>query len=86
MSATSAIPVIDFGRWFSGSVEEKRQVARALAEACRRVGFVYIINHGVSDQMLDEAFGWSKELFDLPEDKKMLAPHPPGYVLQSLKC
>lgn len=75
---TTALPVIDFSHWLQGSTEEKNRVAHDLAEACRRVGFVYVINHGVPDTLLDEAFSWSKKLFDLPEEKKMLAPHPPG--------
>ena len=77
MTSDNAIPVIDFGKW-RGSTEEKRAVTREFADACRRVGFVYIINHGVSDELLEEAFEWSKKLFDLPQEKKMLAPHPPG--------
>ncbi|KUI66804.1 hypothetical protein VM1G_02190 [Cytospora mali] len=72
------LPVIDFSRWYQGSPEERKKVAKDLAEACRSVGFVYIVNHGVAPDLLDEAFGWSKKLFDLPEEKKMLAPHPPG--------
>lgn len=75
---STALPVIDFSRWYQGSPEEKRKVAGDLADACRSVGFVYVINHGVAPDLLDEAFGWSKKLFDLPEEKKMLAPHPPG--------
>jgi isopenicillin N synthase-like dioxygenase len=72
------LPVIDFVRWLKGSPEDKKAVARDLAEACRSVGFVYVINHGVTPELLEEAFSWSKKLFDLPEEKKMLAPHPPG--------
>ncbi|KAH8788202.1 putative UPF0676 protein [Diaporthe sp. PMI_573] len=74
----ASLPVIDFSRWLQGSPEEKKAVAKDLAEACRSVGFVYVINHGVTPELLDEAFSWSKMLFDLPEEKKMLAPHPPG--------
>lgn len=74
----AALPIIDFSRWLQGSPDEKKKVAHELAEACRRVGFVYVINHGVPDDLLEEAFSWSKKLFDLPEEKKMLAPHPPG--------
>lgn len=76
----ASLPVIDFSRWLKGSPEEKKAVAKDLAEACRGVGFVYIVNHGVTPELLDEAFSWSKKLFDLPEEKKMLAPHPPGKV------
>ncbi|KAI8956960.1 Clavaminate synthase-like protein [Daldinia sp. FL1419] len=72
------IPIVDFDTWSKGSVEDKEHVSRELTNACRRVGFVYIINHGVSSRILEEAFGWSKKLFGLPQEKKMLAPHPPG--------
>lgn len=75
---TAALPIIDFSRWLNGSPEDKKKVAQELAQACREVGFIYVINHGVAPELLEEAFGWSKKLFDLPEEKKMLAPHPPG--------
>ncbi|CAN8099763.1 unnamed protein product [Discula destructiva] len=72
------LPVIDFSRWLQGSPDDKKNVAHDLAEACRRVGFVYVTNHGVPAGLLDDAFRWSKALFDLPQEHKMLAPHPPG--------
>ncbi|KAL7623321.1 hypothetical protein AAE478_007002 [Parahypoxylon ruwenzoriense] len=73
-----AIPVVDFSAWSKGSADDKKRIAQELTDACRRVGFVYIVNHGVPSDALEEAFGWSKNLFDLPQEKKMLAPHPPG--------
>jgi non-haem dioxygenase in morphine synthesis N-terminal len=78
-SATPDIPVIDFANWNDKSTPEQRDdIAQQLAQACRRVGFVYIINHGVAPELLKEAFGWTKRLFDLKEEQKMLAPHPDG--------
>lgn len=85
-SVQCPIPVVDFSAWSNGSSEDKKRLAQELTEACRQVGFVYIINHGVPSDALGEAFSWSKKLFDLPEEKKMLAPHPPGrYRLASLR-
>ncbi|KAH8671395.1 thymine dioxygenase [Xylariales sp. PMI_506] len=75
---TNAIPIVDFGAWSSGSPEATQHIARELTEACRKVGFVYVTNHGLPRELVDEAFSWSKRLFDLPKEKKMLAPHPPG--------
>jgi isopenicillin N synthase-like dioxygenase len=73
------LPVIDFAKWDSASAPEQRlAVAKELADACHNVGFVFIINHGVSPEILNEAFGWSKRLFDLKTEEKMLAPHPDG--------
>lgn len=73
------VPVIDFGPWDNSDKQEERlKVARELTAACRNVGFVQIINHGLPDDVLQEAFAWSKKLFDLPMEQKMLAPHPDG--------
>jgi isopenicillin N synthase-like dioxygenase len=76
------IPVIDFAKWDSGSSPEQRlAIATELADACHNVGFVFIINHGVKPELLEEAFGWSKRLFDLKMEQKMLAPHPDGHAV-----
>lgn len=83
MSAeTSSVPIVDFAGWSSNaSNEQRKEVANQLVEACRNVGFVYIINHSVSPERLAEAFGWSKKLFDLELEQKMLAPHPEGHTV-----
>ena len=41
------IPVIDFGPFLNGSAAERKAVARQIGEACRNIGFFYLINHGV---------------------------------------
>ncbi len=75
---STAIPVVDFEAWSQGSTDERRRIAQQLTDACRRVGFVYIVNHGVPSDMLEEAFLFARKPFELPQEKKMLAPHPPG--------
>ncbi|CZR60692.1 related to isopenicillin N synthase and related dioxygenases [Phialocephala subalpina] len=74
------IPIIDFSSWSSPNTtpEARLSIAKDLADACHNVGFVSIINHGVPIELLDEAFAWSKKLFDLKTEEKMLAPHPDG--------
>ena len=75
----SAIPIVDFAKWDSNaSLEQKKYIANQLVDACKNVGFVYIVNHQVSPERLREAFAWSKKLFDLKLEEKMLAPHPNG--------
>lgn len=80
MASTNSIPVIDFANWSSSdsTPEQRLSIAQDLVQACQKVGFVYIINHGVPPSLLSEAFSISKELYDLPLEKKMLAPHPDG--------
>ncbi len=78
----SSIPIVDFQTWHpNASIDEKMEVAAKLIDACRSVGFVYIKNHSVPSATLKDAFGWSKKLFDLPKEQKMLAPHPPGFAV-----
>ena len=79
---TSSIPIVDFAGWNpDGSTEQRTKIAEQLTEGCRNVGFVYIINHRVSPQRLAQAFEWSKKLFDLKLEQKMLAPHPSGHAV-----
>lgn len=80
-SQSQSIPVIDLADFESSNSPSKRlKLSRDLVAACRSVGFVYIINHGVSEDLLAQAFTLSKRLFDLPREEKMQAPHPPGWT------
>lgn len=76
------IPIIDFSLWTSSkaSSSDRLVVAQELVAACHDTGFVYLKNHGVSPELLEEAFTWSKKLFDLPKEKKMQAAHPDGSI------
>lgn len=75
----SGIPIVDFAGWTSESSNgQKQEIAAKLIQACKTVGFVYVTNHKVSPTRLAEAFSWSKRLFELKRDEKMLAPHPKG--------
>lgn len=77
--AGCTIPIVDFARWTDdASAEERQRIGSELVRACREVGFVYIVNHGVSEELLDQAFNMSKKLFELDHKQKMLAPHPPS--------
>ena len=74
----SRIPVVDFAGWGEGSKQQKKVIAMQLADACRVVGFAYIVNHGIPSTKIQETFAWSKKFFDLSREKKMMAPHPNG--------
>lgn len=76
---SSTIPVLDFSKWHnSANSADQLAVAKELVTACRKVGFVYIINHGLPQTLLDEAFATAKRLFALSHEEKMRAPHPDG--------
>ncbi|CAD5178276.1 unnamed protein product [Musa acuminata subsp. malaccensis] len=42
-----------------------------LKQACLDSGFFYVIDHGISQEFMDEVFAQSKKFFDLPIDDKM---------------
>ncbi|KAL5436184.1 hypothetical protein PMIN06_010926 [Paraphaeosphaeria minitans] len=74
----STIPIVDFSAFPNGGKEEQEQVARQIDNAFRQVGFVYLKNHAIPREKVDECFSWSKKFFALPMETKMLAPHPPS--------
>lgn len=65
------IPVIDFDPFLKGSIEDKKQVASEIDKACREVGFFYLKNHGVPQELLDRVLIQSKLFFGMPENEKM---------------
>ncbi|KAB8302355.1 hypothetical protein EYC80_005784 [Monilinia laxa] len=78
-SPTNPISLVDFSLFLHPtSTASRLETAKALVDACRRVGFVYIINHDIPSSFLEEAFAITKKLFDLSHEEKMQAEHPPG--------
>ena len=69
-SATGAVPVIDISRYFAGSEEDKRALARQIDEACRSIGFLVISGHGVPDELGERMHRISRAFYDLPEAAK----------------
>ena len=79
MAQQKSIPVVDLSAFGTeGNTEFRLESARALYKSCHDLGFVQILGHGVEPELLQEAFDWSKRMFDLSHDEKMKAPHPDG--------
>ena len=71
------IPVIDVSPLEGDEEAGCRQVADALVEAARTVGFFYVRNHGVPTAQLDEVFAVARHFFAAPEaDKRSVAISP----------
>lgn len=66
-----SIPLIDLGPFRTGGREERARVADEIGAACRNVGFFYVTNHGVPQELIDRVFGQSRRFFALPDDEKM---------------
>jgi isopenicillin N synthase-like dioxygenase len=65
------IPVIDVGGIRSDNLEDRVKVANNIKDACTRVGFFYIENHGISQDLIEGTFRYANEFFALPFEKKM---------------
>src|ERR1700733_14435887 len=52
MTLTS-VPVIDIAPYRAGGADGKARVARAVAEACRDIGFLIVTGHGVAPALID---------------------------------
>ncbi|KAI0822286.1 thymine dioxygenase [Trametes gibbosa] len=72
----TGISVLDFGAFLDGSA--KQDVATAMLDSFKRVGFVYLVNHGIPESKIRDMFQWSKRFFAQPLEVKQLAPHPPS--------
>ena len=64
------IPVIDLAPFLGGTPEDRREVAQQIGQACRHIGFFYLVNHGVPHALIDETFAQAKRFFDLPAERK----------------
>jgi isopenicillin N synthase-like dioxygenase len=70
-AAARLIPVIDYGPYFAGVPGALERVAAEVAHACENVGFFYVLNHGVPDELIDRAFAASRRFHALPLDQKI---------------
>lgn len=57
MSEAADIAVVSFDKFINGSDADKRAVAKQLYEAFSTVGWVYLKDHGIPQERVDEIFG-----------------------------
>ncbi|KAL0566941.1 hypothetical protein V5O48_015055 [Marasmius crinis-equi] len=84
--STDYIPIIDFAQFGDGSSPDARAVSKLFYEACRDVGFAYLINTGIPQKTVDDMLNWtylrndmtkSAKFFNLPIEVKNQAPRVP---------
>ena len=64
-ASTRTIPLIDLGRFVHGNSEERQQVVEQLGKAFHETGFVGVVNHGISKELIDEFYAASRSFFKL---------------------
>ncbi len=66
-----SIPIIDFTAMFGDDEDKKMIVGEAVRKACTDVGFFYIKNHHVAQNIIDNTFNAAESFFDTPIKDKM---------------
>ena len=67
-TAFSEIPIIDIAPLVDGS--EPQGVARKIGDVCEQVGFFYVKNHGVPEDLVERMYSATRQFFDLPVEVK----------------
>ncbi|CUS09014.1 unnamed protein product [Tuber aestivum] len=62
--------LIDFSLFLHGKKEEKETVAKGMVDAFKNAGFVYIKNHGIPQEKIDQVFAESAAFFKRPKAEK----------------
>lgn len=75
MTALS-VPIIDLQPWFSGGEAGRAQVARAVDEAARSIGFLVITKHPIDPALIERVSQVSREFFALPMADKRRVDRP----------
>lgn len=65
------IPIVDFGGFRDATDTEKLAIGQASDSALQRVGFFFVINHGVPQSQIDDLFDQAARLFALPDAEKL---------------
>lgn len=73
--STEDIPTLDFGPYLTGGEAGRMAVARHLRDITETVGFFYLKNHGVPQELVDATFEQSRRFHSLPADVKAKIPY-----------
>ncbi|MEH6567459.1 MAG: 2OG-Fe(II) oxygenase family protein [Halioglobus sp.] len=68
VALADSVPIIDFQMLADGIATD--QVVLEIAEACRDWGFFQIVNHNVSDDLIQNVLKCTRHFFELPVDVK----------------
>lgn len=67
----TTVPVLDLGPFLAGAPRSEEVLAASLREAASTVGFFYIANHGVSQDLVGAAFEAAERFHALPLEQKL---------------
>ncbi|KAF8657326.1 hypothetical protein AX16_001798 [Volvariella volvacea WC 439] len=65
------IPIIDLSDISNPDVELRKALAEKIRRACVEVGFFYVKNHGIPEELVENTIKAGEKFFDLPLEAKM---------------
>ena len=75
-----AVPVIDLGGFVGAPPEQRARVAHDIDDACRTVGFLTVVGHGIPESVVTDLEREARRFFALPLAERMSVAMPePGY-------
>lgn len=77
------IPVLDFGPYRAGENDALKHLGQQLRHACDNVGFYFVTNHGVPQDLIDSAFAAAAQFHAQPLEAKQalkVNEHNIGYM------
>ncbi|GLB38567.1 putative iron ascorbate-dependent oxidoreductase family protein [Lyophyllum shimeji] len=66
------IPIIDLANISSNDASVRRALADEIRGACINVGFFYVKNHGIPEEVIQATLEMAKRFFSLPMESKMV--------------
>jgi isopenicillin N synthase-like dioxygenase len=66
-----SIPIINIADLKHTDRNKRAAVALHIKDACERVGFFYVKNHGVGGGLMNEVYSAAREFFSLPTEEKL---------------
>ena len=76
---------VDIGAFLNGTDTEREKIARHVDDICREIGYLIIENHGIDQNIIDNAWKAAEQFFALSDEQKLKAKSaeegsPRGYV------
>jgi isopenicillin N synthase-like dioxygenase len=73
---TEFVPIIDISEWEAGGVDSRRRIAGEVDQACRQIGFLQVVGHGVPTDVVDTMLAASDAFFGRPLAEKLFSESP----------
>jgi isopenicillin N synthase-like dioxygenase len=65
------IPLVDLSQFINGNKEQQSQFVKELGKAFEEVGFVSVMNHGISSSLISDLYSVVEHFFNLPVESKL---------------